>query len=296
MPSTGKADDVLLGISDRMLTSDDIEFEALQTKIYLFPSGKACCLFSGDAVAQDTVFMETYRMAQEGGVVGIADLARLYAENFASLRRKRAEQIHLAPHGLTMQTFLASQNTMNSDLVWALAKSVAEEGLELHALVAGVDSQGAHIYRISDPGVEECFDGVGFCAIGSGSRQFESQFMYLGYSRHWNWLDALLLMYSAKKRAERSPGVGPQTDMWTIIASRGADLPPRYHEALEECHKELQATIEGKTKELVKRLTSDPRITGGPEGQAAAPTDHIDASAGPVSLPAPADGGEPGNV
>ena len=57
---------------------------------------------------------------------------------------------------------------------------------------------------------------VGFAAIGVGKSHAESQFMVAGYWPGKLLNEAILIAYSAKKRAESAPGVGKATDFISI--------------------------------------------------------------------------------
>jgi hypothetical protein len=263
---------VLLGVSDRMITSGDIEFEAFQTKIYPFgPPAKALCLGAGDSNSIITLVTETARRIQNEGITEIKDVARLYADSFSWLRRRRAEQIYLAPLGLDINSFLSKQKDMNPELVAVLTERLQSERLGVEVIVSGVDISGPHIYYIADPGMETCYDNVGFCAIGSGARQFETAFMTLGYSRFWSLSAALLLMYSAKKKAEVSPGVGRETDMFLAQEGGWGFIAEPWHQALEEYNKELDKTVAEKRDELHKRMGNDERFKKKPEAQQGQP-------------------------
>jgi len=257
-----------------MITSGDIEFEAFQTKIHGFgPPAKALCLGAGDSNSTLTLTTETMGKIQEQGVTEIKDVAQLYSESFSSLRKKRAEQVHLAPLGLNASSFLSKQKGMNPDLVAVLVERLQSERLEVDAMVCGVDATGPHIYYITDPGVETCYDNVGFCAIGSGARQFETALMTVNYSQFWSWTATLLLMYSAKKKAEVSPGVGRETDMFMAQEQGWGFIPLPWHEALEEYNQELEKTIMEKRDDLVKRMIEDERFKKKPEAQQGQPKD-----------------------
>jgi hypothetical protein len=85
----------------------------------------------------------------------------------------------------------------------------------IEAIVAGLDSSGAHIFVINNNDVT-CRDSVGFAAIGAGDWHANSQFMFAKHERTKPLPETLLLTYAAKKRAEVAPGVGAGTDMFTI--------------------------------------------------------------------------------
>jgi len=90
----------------------------------------------------------------------------------------------------------------------------------METIIAGMDETGPHIYSIDSDGVSSCNDSAGFAAIGIGARHAESQFMFQHFAPHWHIGPALILLYTAKRRAEVAPGVGSETDMF-LIAPKG---------------------------------------------------------------------------
>jgi hypothetical protein len=254
---------MLLGISDRMLTSGDIEFESPHSKMIGFPlPAQALCFGAGESTWLHTIATEVRRETEQTGITETADIARLYADTFANRRRERAERLYLAPHGLNTATFVRNQHKMNPDLVLMLCRRLEEYDLGIEVIVVGRDSSGLHIYHVGDPGVATCHDGIGFCAIGSGARQLESQLMYMGYGRSCHWLDAFLLMYSAKKKAEVSPGVGEATDMLMATAA-GVNFYPDEHDYLrviDEYHKELEDLSRKNRNEILVKMAKDSRL------------------------------------
>jgi 20S proteasome alpha/beta subunit len=107
-----------------------------------------------------------------------------------------------------MGDFLAGQQHLSPDLVLRLTFNIEHERLQVALLIVGVDSSGAHIYLVEDPGASSCYDAVGFCAIGSGEHHAELAFIRSNYSESVSLKDALLLAYRAKRDAETAPGVG----------------------------------------------------------------------------------------
>ena len=250
-------------ISDSMLTSGDIEFETGQSKLYPLNQNKAIALVSGSIDLHMKIVDETFKEGVEQGITEVSLLAELFSKNFICLRRKIAESVHLAPLGLTLDTFISRHKQLNSDVAHQLATALLNERLSLESIVAGVDSNGLpHIYSIGDPGTLESHDGIGFYAIGSGARQFESLFMSERYDRTWPEYASMLLMYTAKKRAEVSPGVGGQTDMFILDKDGLHIVGDEEMQALEDYYQEsLKANIETQNK-ILERMTKDPRIIG----------------------------------
>src|SRR6266849_5119704 len=82
--------DTIIGISDRKLTSGDIEFETRMTKIYGLGYANAVSLGSGETESHYAITTETHRKIDDaeaaGKTVTIRDVASWYALNFAAFR------------------------------------------------------------------------------------------------------------------------------------------------------------------------------------------------------------------
>jgi 20S proteasome alpha/beta subunit len=250
-----------------MITSGDVEFETDMTKVFLF-TDRVLALHSGDQASHYTIAEETYHTVQKNGITDVGTVARLYAQNFAALRLRRAAAIHLTPLGLDAETFLSGQHQLPPDLVNDLIHRIRCESLGVETILAGVDSTGGHIYSVGGYGgafeVEDCHatcrDGGGFWAIGSGARQFQTEFMSQGYSRWWPFTPALLLACKAKRRAEVSPGVGTKTDIYVIERSRSIPIDPDNMKLLGEYLDEYQTAAKAKWEEVVTRISNDARL------------------------------------
>jgi 20S proteasome alpha/beta subunit len=209
---------MIVGASDRMLTSGDIEFEPLQTKIYLL-SDKVVAMTAGDAAAQITIFSETHNDISNRGLVRVGEMAESWAGHFAEYRLRRNEAAILRPLGLDFKKLLARMGELPNELVLRLQGEMRMRKLDAQTIIAGVDEDGAHLYVVADPGTSICYDSIGFAAIGYGEWHARSQFMFNQYTKDWPFARTLLLTYSAKKRGEVAPGVGKTTDMFTIMGT-----------------------------------------------------------------------------
>jgi len=209
---------MIVGASDRMITAgDDIEYEPEQTKAFSFHP-HVVALVSGDASEQFEICLRikaAYLSRNIGPHVGA--IAQAYANEFAALRRRRAEESILQPLGLDIKKFVDGQHKLPSESVKEIMILLQQSGMEDAVIITGMDSTGPHIYVVSDPGQAVMQTGVGFAAVGIGNRHAESQFMFARYSSQSSFARALFLTYSAKKRAQTAPGVGEFTDMFTII-------------------------------------------------------------------------------
>jgi hypothetical protein len=117
---------------------------------------------------------------------------------------------------LTIKQFYEMQQQLHDAVVMRLTDKMEKYSIDLHILVVGVDSEGAHIYHISDPGTAMPFDALGFCCIGTGQRHADVTFAYRRYTPSLPLKKALFIAYEAKKRAEMAGGVGKSTDIAII--------------------------------------------------------------------------------
>lgn len=116
----------VIGVTDRMLTAGDVEFEPAQAKMWPF-STSVWGLLSGDYNIQAEILgiVDTEvkrRIAAQPDVwVSVKEIAELYCKRYRELLRARAEAAILHPLGLDVATFLAKQASMSSDIVVDLA-------------------------------------------------------------------------------------------------------------------------------------------------------------------------------
>ena len=112
---------------------------------------------------------------------------------------------------------------MDSNLVQQITVELINfQAPDVETILTGVDQEVpyTHIYLIKNGDIS-CQDTIGFAAIGIGSWHANSQLMFAGHTRWKSFPETLLLVYSAKKRAEVAPGVGEATDMITIGPALG---------------------------------------------------------------------------
>lgn len=246
----------VMTISDRMLSSVDIEFEPEQTKIKKLASS-IVAMYSGERDFHHTISEAVVRQLGENATV--EEAAERYAFHYLQLRRNRASAKHLAMIGLDYESFVSRLAERDSSTLADIYHRILEERLGLHAIVAGTDRDGAHIYTVGrdeECVVPWCHDERGFVAIGTGFRQFETEFMRQGYTSRSGSLDALWLMMTAKLRAQASPGVGTKTDA-ALIAERLGYWRKEDMDQLEAGVKELDERTKKIADEIKHRLSKD---------------------------------------
>jgi 20S proteasome alpha/beta subunit len=263
----------LLTISDRMQSAGNIEYEDhFSSKVYKLGPATAVCLGSGETNALYTLvglaqqqLQQKYPGEVRASAISIYEVAGIYARQFSSLRRTRAEQVHLAPLGLDIASFTQSAPELAKDL----AEKLQREELGVQLIIAGMDTAGPHIYgvgRRDDYGrelpYEDCHDANGFFAVGSGDWQFRSMFMSHSYNSEWGFWEALFLLYSAKKKAEAAAGVGRVTDIVLVDESSMRDLDDSVMEAVDEYYRAFETAAKKKRNSIVGKMKSDKRILG----------------------------------
>ena len=204
-----------------MKTAADIQYEPEVTKIFQFNSS-ITFMTSGDSAFQAEILSGLFKKVNAKNetnpdeLVGIEDVAYLYAETRNEIRAKRAENSILLPLGLSQETFLSRQHEMSEALIGFLIRELLNFDVpEVATIISGIDSTGPHIFMVRND-VITCWDTIGFVSIGIGERHANSQLMLAGLTRDTPIPEAMFLTYIAKKRSEVSPGVGEETDMFLM--------------------------------------------------------------------------------
>lgn len=218
----------IIGASDRMITSGDTKFQPFQSKLWLFSNSiPIVVMLSGQIDIQTEILLKVGNdisnriIAEPENKWNVEDVAELYSRYYINLRNKKSEREILSRFNLTMGDFIEKMKKMTPEFIQQRTLELQYYRMSdatLQVIIAGTDITGAHIYKITDGNIS-CCDGVGFAAIGSGSSHANYQFYLSGHTKNALGYKALLTTYIAKKRAEVAPGVGEETDMFTILAS-----------------------------------------------------------------------------
>ena len=251
---------MIIGASDQMLTAGDIEFEPPLANEYLFGPRWSVGLLAGDTTTQAAICSWTRARLTATPPASVEEIANTYAEELANYRRRFVEFSRLRPIGHTVVSFLANQRDFDPAFVSDVLNALATEAVDASAIITGIDSFGAHIFVVYEPGIAFCNDNVGFAAIGTGRRHAESHFMLSRYHRNASISTALMVVHRAKKRAEVSPHVGEATDMF-VIGVQGFDwVDPELRNQVAELFRKTESTIDiaisGET-EIATAMVSD---------------------------------------
>ena len=216
----------IVAVADRMVSVEflSLQFEQRTPKVDYIGS-RFAVLTAGDALGHTDIIREAAKDINRLSEATVRDVASHLESQFIRVRRDLAEKTVLHRVGLDYSTFLEQQRNLAPELVSALMSEYQGVGLDIELLVTGVDSTGAHLYLVSDPGVTTCFDSIGYAAIGSGLPHAEGFLAEADYAPSIPLNRAVWLTYVAKRRSERAPGVGSNyTDVVVIGAATGAQL------------------------------------------------------------------------
>jgi hypothetical protein len=207
----------LIGAADRMLTIRDAEYEPAQTKVFPFAS-HTVALLAGDMQAHAIICpntKENLRKKQPAPLL-VKDIAEAFADEFAAYRRSQAERHLLTPVNLNIDMFITAGHALDLNAASDILYKLQNYYIKAEAIICGIDVTGAHIFKVIDPGNAVCFDTTCFAAIGSRDDIAEAEFMYAKFNKLMSASEVLLLVYSAKLRAQAAAGVGTYTDMFAI--------------------------------------------------------------------------------
>lgn len=251
----------IVAIADRMVSVESLslQFEQGGRKIERIGASFAA-LTAGDALAQTDLLRDAGEAVSKLGQPSVREVAAAVEECFIRHRNALAEKLVLRRVGLDYATFLDQQQNLLPELTARLWSDYQSVELEVELLIVGVDSSGAHIYQIADPGIAVCFDSIGYAAIGSGLPHAEGFLTEANYSPQISIIQGIWLAYVAKRRSERAPGVGSRfTDVLLIRADEDADfldtsplerLYIRYSDKLAEASQSVEQAIHELEQEI----------------------------------------------
>jgi hypothetical protein len=168
----------------------------------------------------------------------------------------QAERHVLAPLGLTLDGLLTDPRLSDTTAA-ELREDLKAWRLEDESIIAGFDANGtARLFQVSDPGWATCEDAPGYVAIGSGANHAMAQFMHHQYTREWSTPRALLMVYSAKKRAEVDAYVGKETDLFVIGPGKSiySHVNPALTKAIEDVYDKAEADDRERFEQVNKQF------------------------------------------
>jgi 20S proteasome alpha/beta subunit len=231
-------------LSDRMITAGDVQYEPRQRKWAEIASNITLAI-AGDISTHSQALKDTHAQLRGDRAPAPYDVASIYGRAIQSIKRRKAEDLYLAPLGLNTDTLLVQTKEMSDSVTNALLERMqSHRGDDVEALLLGMSQPVgarqplAQIYTIDSDGVVNCCDDVGFAAIGIGGWHARSRMMQSGYTNTFRFSAALAVLYAAKKAAEIAPGVGRDTDIQMMTRDGGFPLWPEMQTKLETLYKQ----------------------------------------------------------
>lgn len=239
----------IVAVSDKMITAAPpyVEFEHDLIKLEEL-SNKCLALTAGSALRHIELCRSVKRKISEEESPNIASIVKTVRDEYSHCRKKKAEEIHLIPRGLTLKDFYEKLKDYPREFFIGIDSEIIKFNYGIFMLLSGVDESGAHIYRIDNPGISECFDSLGFNAIGIGQDHAVLSLIDNKYTIKMDLNEATYLVYEAKRRSEIAPGVGSETDVFVIKDEKIIELSK---EKIKDIEKIYEKRVKPKKKEII---------------------------------------------
>jgi len=243
----------VVACADHMVTGGDVQFEQAGSKITELTS-RCVALTAGPALTHTDVFDRARMAVGSLADPSVRQVVEEVKKAYSEIRNERAEEKFLRPLGLNYQTFLQAQSALAPDLAFQVGRQLTEFELGLHIVIAGVDHAGGHLYLVADPGTGECFDALGFVAIGSGRRHAEAAFIGHSYARSFTPIEAAFVAFEARRRAESAPGVGNRLTDMIYIEAEILSLQDEALKPLQAAYMKLRKNEDDARREILEGM------------------------------------------
>lgn len=229
----------LILAADSMLTNRvlSIQFEHATKKMTCL-SDNCVALTAGDALAHTELFNKVQKEIGRLKSPSTTEIVDKIKECYQISRKQEIMERILIPRGFNdFGEFYEAQRTLIPDIAMSIQNEIDRYEFGLDIIVVGITEGVAHIYGIANPGTSECFDSVGFHAIGSGLPHSLNTLIARECNQNNSLEEGLLIVYEAKKMAEKAPGVGSTiTDICILTPEKKVDFPRDKIEELDKIY------------------------------------------------------------
>lgn len=209
-------DKLIAFATDRMVTATlpPIEFEHSLPKVTQL-SHYCIALSAGDAIRGKEIF-DAVKEAVEKANPPVSQIAEHVKEIYQRRRLQILEALHLRSRGINHKAFIeAGAKFLPPQVYNQIDYAFATFKLQLEVVIAGVDESGPSIHAIRNPGIVDCYNSIGFHAIGTGSMHALISLIET-YKPEVGMVETMYSVFRAKKVAEIAPGVGEETDLGIV--------------------------------------------------------------------------------
>lgn len=245
----------IVAASDKLLTIRGlIEFDHPSSKIEKLT--KDCCVMTaGNALATTELFEDIKEEISEYRDITIRDIARITKEKYILHRSREIRELYLATRNInSIDKFYERIMSLPPNIGMYLDDKIENYDFDLEVLIGGIDQNGAHIYNIVNPGRINCFDSIGYCAIGSGEQHSILSLISYNYDPQLSINRALYILYEAKKIAEKAPGVGRETVLALLTDQGLSEISNTIIQELEDIYSSKKQLQEQRYVELNRRI------------------------------------------
>jgi 20S proteasome alpha/beta subunit len=228
---------------DHLITWGATEFEHETPKIFQLSSSMVA-LMAGDALRASKILRPNITNANPDPRTA-EEVANQIAASYACARDHQLEVEVFRPRGLTRAAFYEKGlPQILGNAAFQIDQVTAQYNLGVSILVGGVDTRGAHLFDVSNPGGNAVsFQQIGFQATGMGQIHALQSLIQSKHSSICALAQTVFAVYIAKRRAEVAPGVGTQTDLAIVSASGTRKLTPDELNMLEQNYQKLSAPL-----------------------------------------------------
>lgn len=245
-------------VTDRMITVTLPNIEYEQTTPKLTQITKNCAAATaGSALAYTPIFRDAKADIERASITDVGSIVQVTRNSYVKVRNQKLNENILNSVGLNLQQYYQANQALQPTIAGALLQNMGRFNYMLWLLIGGVDDAGGHIHIITNPGRTECYDIIGFHAIGSGEHHAISTFISNNYQSSIDLRHGLFLAYEAKKRSEQATGVGEQTDVWLIqkeqisrFSQETVDKLDKIYTSKRQKESNIMATLEKQLLEL----------------------------------------------
>ena len=213
--------------ADRMFTFPaplNIEFQTPEKKIEQL--GTTCVvLSSGNGAYSSEILRVAAAMLDGNPNPPISRAAEIIKGAFLTVRAAKVrEQVVAAALGPDFLKFEAMNVPLPQYLQYQpnmfqqITVQMQMFNLGVDMIVAGIDTEGARVGYVGNPGTLAWLDKLGYAASGSGGMHATTRLSLGSQTRESGLAETVYRVYEAKKAAEVAPGVGTETDLAIVEA------------------------------------------------------------------------------
>ncbi len=248
----------IVACTDKMLTIEapvKTAFEISENSKAIKLADKVVAMFAGDVLKANAVLKLAKTKIQSGNISTekVAEIVEnAYKEQWVS----DIEKALLQRFGLDRKSFVNKQKELEPELVKGVNNLIGNYNLAVEIIVAGVDADEPHMFKILNPGIKQAQDPIGYCCIGSGTQHATFSLIESEYNPSFEEAKSVHSVLQAKKRAQYDPGVGELTDI-VIINDKYVKIEEAKIKKIDENYSKSVAVITEEKKKCAELIKKD---------------------------------------